>query len=90
MLSAGNVEPGLVQRWASFVRRGYVTGGDDRPAVAVDIDWDKAAEEDIAEAVSRMDELGDSIDGDIRPEEMDSLSGALSRHHRQHSSAIVT
>jgi hypothetical protein len=49
-LLGGAISPDLPQAWASFVRRGYAagSGGPIRP---IDIDYEQACEDDIAETV---------------------------------------
>ncbi len=61
--------PGLVQQWASFVRRGYFgqAKGDRHP---IDIEYEASAEDRIADVVARIDELGDLIDGVISDDEL--------------------
>lgn len=54
-----------VQGWASFVRRGYVAGRAEGPIRPLDIAYEEAWEEAIATAVSRLDEIGDVVDGDV-------------------------
>jgi hypothetical protein len=68
-LADGTLAPGDVQRWASFVRRGYTTSAVS-PVRPLDIEYESSWEDCIAEAVSRLDEIGDSIDGDVTPEEV--------------------
>lgn len=57
--------PEQAQSWASFVRRGYIAGRSDRPIRPLDIEYDDACEEEIAAAVSRLDEIGDVVDGEV-------------------------
>ena len=54
--------PELVQGWASFVRRGHLPGVAG-PIKPIEIDYDLCAEDQIAEIISRLDEIGDVIDG---------------------------
>lgn len=67
--SKGQWEPGLVQSWASFVRRGYVAGGSGGGIRPLDIEYEREFEDGIVEAVGRLDEIGDIIDGEVSPEE---------------------
>lgn len=76
-LANGDITPDIAQAWASFVRRGYFEGRG-YPSPGFDIEYDESAEMAIADAVGRMDELGDPIDGDIGPDEMRGLISALS------------
>lgn len=67
-LIVGAWTPEQVQSWASFVRRGYIAGRSDRPIRPLDIEYDDACEEEIAAAVSRLDEIdeiGDVVDGEV-------------------------
>lgn len=57
--------PAQAQMWASFVRRGYVSGRSCGPIRPLKFEYDKSCEDDIAAAVSRLDEIGDAIDGDV-------------------------
>lgn len=65
----GTCSPEMAQAWASFVRRGYVTGGADGPIRPVAIDFEEAFEDAISAAVSRLDEIGDLIDGEVTADE---------------------
>ena len=51
-----------VQQWASFVMRGYLepAGPPIRP---IEIDYQAEFEDEIVEVVSRLEQLGDLIDG---------------------------
>jgi hypothetical protein len=75
-------EQGLIsdtdaQRWASFVRRGYLRQPLDSAIQPLDIDYAPDAEDAMVEALGRLDELGDLIDGELRPGEAAELRGAL-------------
>ncbi len=72
-LRSGQIAPDVAQSWASFVCRGYFAGADEQPLQPIDIQYDPAAEEEIVEAVSRLDELGDAIDGAIGSAESEAL-----------------
>lgn len=69
-LDAGVFPPNLVQSWASFVRRGYIEDPNGGPVQPLNIDYEDAWEDAIVEAVSRMDEIGDIIDGEISSHEV--------------------
>lgn len=58
-----------VQKWASFVRRGYVAGGGDLPIHPIEIKYDAHDEGMIAEIIARFDEIGDWLDGQIEANE---------------------
>jgi hypothetical protein len=77
-LRSGSAEAD-VQAWASFMRRGYVEGSHSRGIRPIDIEYEPIAEDAIVEAISRMDELGDAIDGSMSIEEIDALTTALER-----------
>ena len=53
------------QEWASFVRRGFVATVGQGPIVSLPIEYESDHEDAIAEIISRLDEIGDAIDGDI-------------------------
>jgi hypothetical protein len=46
----------------------------------IDIDYEPEAEDAIVEAIARLDELGDIIDGELRPGEAAELRRALLAH----------
>lgn len=69
--------PERVQEWASFIRRGYLAGANGSPVTPIDIEYDAAAEQEIADIVSRLDELGDAIDGEIDDDEIRELLSRL-------------
>jgi len=54
----------LVQRWASFVRSGFVGRPGIFPVKPLDNEFDPQHEEQINDAVGRLDEIGDVIDGE--------------------------
>jgi hypothetical protein len=60
------------------MRWGYVRPGE-RPARAVDIEYDPEYEYDINEVIGRLDELGDVIDGELRDGEAAQMISLLSR-----------
>lgn len=64
-LLVGAWTPEQVQAWASFVRRGHIAGRSGLPVRPLDIEYDDACEEEIAAAVSRLDEIGDLVDGEV-------------------------
>ncbi len=73
---SGHCSADDVQQWASFVRRGYVSGrsGGVRP---IDIEYDAMDEELIVEIIGRFDEIGDLIDGIIDDNEQEEMLRAL-------------
>lgn len=75
-LLGGNISGADAQRWASFVRVGY-TAGVKGPVRALMIDYEETHEDAIAEAISRLDEIGDLIDGTIEGPEIADLIDAL-------------
>ncbi|MBT1004023.1 hypothetical protein KIH31_15660 [Paenarthrobacter sp. DKR-5] len=66
----GTFSSALAQAWASFVRRGYVAGSGDGPVLPIDIEFAHADEDGISTAVSRLDEIGDVIDGQLSSAEI--------------------
>jgi hypothetical protein len=58
-----------VQQWASFVRRGYVSGKAKYPIRPIEIEYDARDEKLIAEIIGRFDEVGDIVDGYVGDEE---------------------
>lgn len=67
--AAGLWAPEQVQAWASFVRRGRVVGSWSGAIRPLDIEYEQAFEDEIVEAIGRLDEIGDIIDGEVSPEE---------------------
>jgi len=63
--SSGRYTADEVQRWASFVRRGYCSGHTSGALHPLDIVYDARHEELIAEIIGRLDEIGDLIDRNI-------------------------
>jgi hypothetical protein len=70
-----------VQRWAALLRWGFVssTAGGTRRSLGVelDIEYEAEYEDAINEALARLDELGDIIDGEISDSEAFDLIRAL-------------
>ena len=71
-LSAGKVTGPEAQAWASFIRHGYVAGGRG-PVRPLPIDYESEFEDAIVEAISRMDEIGDVVDGELDRDEIEGL-----------------
>jgi hypothetical protein len=67
-LRDGLIVPELAQRWASFMRRGYFPRADASGMRPIDIDYED--ESAIVEPLSRLDELGDAIDGTMSVAEL--------------------
>ena len=61
----GRFSPAAAQAWASFMRRGFVQGAADGPIQPIDIEFEDAWEDAISAAVSRLDEIGDVVDGEV-------------------------
>lgn len=70
--------PPEVQQWASFVMHGYVAGSKGGPILPIDIDYAPSTEEQIADVILRLDEIGDLIDGEISDDELASMIQKLS------------
>lgn len=66
-----------VQRWASFIRRGYAFGKVSGGIQPVNIDYDASDEELIVEIIRRFDEIGDLIDGRLEEGEQEDMLRAL-------------
>jgi hypothetical protein len=65
----GEILPEQAHTWASFVMRGYRSGGHD-PVLPILIPYESSHEDEIAEAVARLEELGDLIDGALDADEI--------------------
>ena len=76
-LRAGTVSADRAQRWASFIRRGYLPRPGSEGVRPIAIEFERGAEDEIADAISRLDELGDTIDGTIDEAEFSELLSAL-------------
>jgi len=76
-LEHGTASPDLVQRWASFMRRGYIAGARAGPIRPLQIEYEPAAESAIGEILARLDEIGDAIDGDVSTSEVEAMLAAL-------------
>jgi|GEM_PF-1423640 len=66
----GKVAKQEVQSWASFMRRGYIAGTMAPRVFPIDIAYTVEREDEIALIVSRLDELGDVVDGEIDANEL--------------------
>jgi len=67
----------IVQGWASFVMRGYIATNASEPIVPIQIDYESEYEDSIVDVLSRLDELGDAVDGAIDETELNSLIHSL-------------
>lgn len=76
-LRSGTISPEVAQAWASFMRRGYIATGAGGAVRPIDIEFEQAAESEIAEVVARLDEIGDAIDGEIGASELADLARRL-------------
>lgn len=68
MLSHHEVEGTDVQRWASFIRRGYIGRQGGGPVKPITFEYDAWYEDAMADIISRLDEIGDLINGTIPDE----------------------
>ena len=66
----------LAQRWASLILRGYLDQGS-APIVPLTIEIDPTAEAALIEALNRLADLGDVVDGQISTDELDDLIESL-------------
>lgn len=78
MLQKHEVSTDLVQKWASFIRRGYLTGSHSAVLFPIDISYEASSEERIADVISRLDEIGDLLNGEIHNNELATLIESLS------------
>lgn len=63
--------PLAVQAWASLMRWGFIARPEARgPIQLIEIEFDDACEESISEILSRLDEIGDMIDGEVTSSEI--------------------
>jgi hypothetical protein len=76
-LLSGSCAPEVAQEWASFVQRGYLADTGNEPIRAIRIDYEPAWENQISAAVSRLEELGDLVDGTLEPTEIGQLIRTL-------------
>jgi hypothetical protein len=76
-LRDGAWDPKDVQLWSSFMRRGYVAGNLVGGQPSISIDYDEQDEELIIEVQSRLDEIGDMIDGLISRAELEQMLRSL-------------
>lgn len=73
----GEVTADQAREWAGFVQYGCIDRSRPVPADSLWIEWDPTHEDAVATAVMRLSELGDIIDGEFRPGEIDQLVAAL-------------
>lgn len=52
-----------VQQWASFMRRGFIAR-QRRPIRPISIEYQSCYDQQIADIIARLDEIGDVVDGD--------------------------
>lgn len=74
---AGLIRSRDAQRWASFLRYGHAVKRGSGPLQPINIDYDPDYEDAIVEALSRLDELGDLVDGELRAGETEQLLRGL-------------
>jgi hypothetical protein len=63
--------------WASFVRRGYISTRETGGIQPILISYQGDCEDEIAHTISRLEELGDLVDGTIDDDELRGLIGRL-------------
>lgn len=76
-LRDGLLEPEAAQRWASFVRHGFVVGAAASPDAPIVVDTDPDDAESITDALDALDRLDDVGEGTLGPEQIDELLAAL-------------
>ena len=59
----------LISEWASFIRVGFIPFTRRGPILPINIDYDREWETEISNAIGRLSELGDEIDGCIDDDE---------------------
>lgn len=69
--------PDLVQRWAPFMRRGYIAGAHTGPIRPLQIHYESRAESAIGEVIARLDEIGDVVDGEVSDAEITAMLATL-------------
>jgi hypothetical protein len=71
------IPPTVAQAWASFMRRGYIeSSAASGPIEPIEIEFEEAWEDAISTAVSRLDEIGDLVDGEVTTGEAPIASAA--------------
>jgi hypothetical protein len=73
----GEITQSEAQQWAELMRWGLVSAQAADAHPRFDIEYEAAHESAIVEALARLDELGDIIDGELRPGEAAQLLRAL-------------
>lgn len=66
------ISPEQAQMWANFVKRGHVLTKE-KPLQVIATHYQTDREDEIVEALSRLDELGDVVDGSIDDNELKQL-----------------
>ena len=69
----GDVSDDAINQWASFIRRGYLTGVPPGPIVPLKIAYEQKCEDAMVEVIARLDELGELIDGTVSQEEKEEM-----------------
>jgi hypothetical protein len=69
----GSISPEQAQAWASFVSMGFIANRVREPVRPLDIDFEDAWEDAISATVSRLDEIGDLVDGVVDAGEVRNL-----------------
>jgi hypothetical protein len=62
---SGDCTADNVRQWASFVRRGYVSGAVSGEVRPIEIEYDVDDEQVIVEIISRLDQIVDEIVGEV-------------------------
>ncbi|MDT4912867.1 MAG: hypothetical protein QOC66_1995, partial [Pseudonocardiales bacterium] len=74
---AGEISADDAQRWASLMRWGRMSDAACELTVSFEIEYEEQFELAIAESIGRLTELGDVVDGELRPGEAAELLRAL-------------
>ncbi len=70
--------PVEVQRWASFVRRGYIGRSEGVPVLPIEIAYSPNDEELLVDIIDRLDQIGDVIEGEVDAPEKAAMIQSLS------------
>jgi len=73
----GTASPTEVQTWASLMRRGYAAESTPGPIRPIDVEFEEPWEDEISTVISRLDELGDLVDGSLTSTESRRLLALL-------------
>jgi hypothetical protein len=64
-LTDGRFSISAAQSWASFMRRGFAEDAAVAPTQPIDIEFEHAWEDAISATISWLDDIGDTVDGEV-------------------------